>query len=164
MRRVLITAILLAFAIAVAGCAKGLSEDKAGSILQGLAGELVKLEGAAGGDKMAAVRVVCEKEGVEIDALARYLAEHPDADRRVAEMMQQAFEADLAAKKKEHAVELAKVEAEANKAAQEHKTKILSKKQDLENAMQARIAELQNDFTKKEAELKATIAEINKQQ
>ena len=140
------------------------SAGKAGAVLQSLAAELVKLEGAAGGDKMTAVKAVCEKEGIEVDALARYLAEHPDADRRVAEMMQEAFEADLAARKKEHAAELAKVEAEANKAAQEHKAEILSKKQDLENAMQARIAELQNQFAKKEAELKATISEINKQQ
>jgi hypothetical protein len=164
MRRVLISAILLAFAIGFAGCAKGLTEEQAGAVLQGLAGELVKLEGATGGDKMAAVKAVCEKEGIEIDAFARYLDEHPDADGKLGELMQKAFEADLTAKQKVHAAEIAAVEAHATKAAASRKAEILGKKQTMENAMQAKIAELQDAFEKKEAELKATIAEVRKQQ
>ncbi len=164
MRRVLISAILLAFATGFAGCAKGLTDDQAGAVLQGLASELVKLEGAAAGDKMAAVRVVCEKSGVEVDAFARYLDEHPDTDAKLGELMQKAFAANLAAKQKEHAAEIAEVEADAKKAAGTRKTEILARKQELENKMQARIAELQNAFEKKEAELKGTIAEVRKQQ
>ena len=161
MRRVLISVILLAFAIGLAGCAKGLTDEQSGAVLQGLAGELVKLEGATGGDKIAAVKAVCEKEGVEVEAFARYLDEHPDADGTLGELMQKAFEADLAAKKKAHAAEISEVEADAKKAAAGRKAEILGKKQEMENAMQANIAELQNAFEKKEAELKATIAELD---
>lgn len=164
MSRVPVTAILLALAISLVGCAKGLPEDKAEAILQSLAGELVKLEGAAGGDKMAKVKVVCEKEGVEVDTFARYLDEHPDADRRLGDLMQQAFEADLATKKKAYAAEIAEVKADASKAAIEDKAEILVKKQELENAMQAKIAELQNEFKTKEQDLKIAIAKIRAQQ
>jgi hypothetical protein len=164
MRRVLITATLLAFAIAIAGCAKGLTEEQANAVLQGLAGELLKLEGAKFEPKMAAVKIVCEKEGVEIDAFARYLDEHPDADGKLGELMQKAFEAELAAMKKDDALEIAKVEADAKNAAAGRKAEILGKKQTMENAMQAKIAGLQDSFEKKEAELKATIAEVRKQQ
>jgi hypothetical protein len=164
MRSLSITVAMLTLVFVVAGCVKSLPPEKADAVLAGLAAELVKMEGASGDDKMAKVKAVCEKEGVEVASFARYLEENSGADSKLAELIQQAFADELAAKKKAYAAEIAKVEADAKQAASDRKTEILARKQTMENATQAKIAEMENRFKKKQEELKNAIAEIRKQQ
>jgi hypothetical protein len=164
MRRWLTTTLFLALLVAASGCAQSLPDDKADAVLKGLAVELVKMEGASTDEKMARVQLVCEKEGIKVEALARFLEKNSDADSRLAQAMKEAFASELEALKKAYAEELVRLQSEADDAADKGKSEILARKQKMENETQAKIAELQGEFDKKKKELQETIAEVRKQQ
>jgi hypothetical protein len=159
MQRIFISAIVLIAFLAI-GCAPKLTDAQAESIMQGVATELVKLEGASAESKMDKVKLVCDQQGVKVEAFSRYLHDNKGADEKMATIMTGILEKNLAESKQQLAAELAKVNADAQKAVAETKAGLEKKAKDLLDKGEQDLATKKAEFEKKQKELQETIAKV----
>jgi len=156
--------VLLAALLFLAGCREKLSDEKADAILKDLAARLVEMEDSSGETRMAEVRAICAEHGAEIKALAAYLKDNPNSEDSLARYMGDAFDKQLAEKKKKYSEQLKEIDKTTKETVDTLKESSETRMKTLGTSTAGELEKLKAHFDKKQAELEKAIAAVKAQQ
>lgn len=151
---------LIIAAPAVTGCHSSLSREKATAVLKDLAKELVLMEGSSIEDRMERVKLVCEKNGVEVESFARYLHENPEAEKLLADHMNDLLANQIEQKKAAFRQKLEEFDKQNRESIEAVKAEMKKRIKEIEETSQAEIERLKSDFNKRREDTLKAISEL----
>lgn len=137
--------LLMGLLMMVSACRKDVSPEDADKVLKELAWDVVKMEDPNGADQLKKLQEICDRYEVDFQAMARYVTENPEAEKKLQGYMDAEFDKQYEERKEALRVQLEEIGEDSANELQELEQEEARKREKLELDFDKQIARLKSE-------------------